>query len=97
MKPRYSIEDFEEWLDNPITLDVLKLIKDEAQAHREMASQGIPLGSGDFSKIGERYFSIINTAMVYENLLENLTYDNVTSTEDNDNDEVSSSRQQTLN
>lgn len=97
MKSRYSIDDFEEWLNNPITLDFIKLIKDEAQAHREMASTGLPLGAGSFEKIGEKYFSIINTAMAYENLLDNLTYDNISQEETFDNDEIHTSGEQTLN
>lgn len=96
MKNRYSVEDFEEWLDNPITLDFIKLVGDEARAHRDMAASGLPLGAGSFDKIGEKYFSIINTALVYENLLENLTYDNI-SQEETFDDEVSPGREQTLN
>ena len=92
---RISVEDFNEWLDNPITLGVLRLIKDEAQAHRDMAAAGIPLQTSGFVGIGEKYFALINTAMVYENLLENLTYENVFQEETND--AVSSGREPTLN
>ena len=86
---RISEEDFSEWLDGPITLKFRKLLRDEAAAHRNMAGAGGAMGSGDFTKIGEKYFSLINTAMVYENLLDNLTYDNVI--EENDDDAVHTS------
>ena len=74
---RISEEDFAEWLDNPITLKLIKLLKDEAIVHRGMVADGAAMGAGTFERVGEKYFSLINTAMVYENLLDNLTYDNV--------------------
>lgn len=93
---RISEDDFSEWLDNPITLKLVKLLKDEAVAHRDMVAAGAAMGAGDFTRIGERYFSLINTAMVYENLLDNLTYDNIISEEIVDA-EVQAGRDQTLN
>ena len=87
---KISKDDFDSWLENPITLGVIKLLKDEAEAHRFMAASGQALGSTTFERIGEKYFTLINTAMVYENLLANLTYDNIFPKEEN-NDEVSSS------
>lgn len=74
---KISKEDFEIWMENPITLEVFTLIKEEAKVYREMASGGGPMGAGSFEKIGEKYFSLINTAQVYENLLDHLTYEEV--------------------
>lgn len=91
---RISEEDFSEWLDNPITLKLIKLLKEEAHAHRSLVANGAAMDSNDFTRIGEKYFSLINTAMVYENLLENLTYDNVIE-EYNDNGEIQASREST--
>lgn len=96
---RIPIEDFEDWLDNPVTLGFIKLIKDEAAAYREMAASGHPLSMGSFERIGEKYFSLINAAMAYENLLDNLAYDNIfPSTEEEYNDDkVSTDGEPTLN
>ena len=82
-----------------MTLGLIKLIKDEASAHREMAAGGHPLSMGSFERIGEKYFSLINTAMVYENLLDNLAYDVIfPSTEEEYNDDsVSPDGEPTLN
>ena len=93
---KINVDDFNEWLENPITLGVLRLIKDEATAYREMAAAGIPLQASGFVGIGEKYFTLINTAMVYDNLLENLTFENVFQSENDDN-EVQTRREQTLN
>ena len=95
---KISQEDFDEWIDGPITQEVLKLIQDEAQNFRDMAAAGFPMQADNFTKVGEKYFSLINTAMVYENLLGNLTFENIFLKEEAiDDNDVSSGREPTLN
>lgn len=70
-------EEFEAWVENPITEALLKLLKEEALNYREMVWNGGCTVPDDFNKTGQMYFRYINTAIVYENLLDNLTYENL--------------------
>ncbi len=86
--------NFDEWMDGPITQGVLNLLREEALSFRNMAAAGYPMQAESFAKMGERYFSLITTATVYENLLENLTFDNVFLKEETlDDNDLSSGRE----
>ena len=83
-------EEFESWLENPITEALIKLLKDEAREYREIVRNGGCTVPDDFNKTGQMYFRYVNTAIVYENLLDNLTYDSLFPTEEDN--EITDSR-----
>lgn len=93
MANKISKEDFEEWLDGPITRAYLELLNQEANEYRNLASAGHALDGEDFTKIGQKYFVLLTTARVYENMLANLTYENVFPQEEKIDDEVSANRE----
>ena len=80
-------EAFGSWMEHPCTEAFVQWIKNNIQARRDIVSGGGCLMGDGFEKIGQSYFAQMNTLTVYENLLNDLTYETLFPKEESEDGE----------
>lgn len=84
-------EDWDEWKSMPVTAQVFKFLKAEAEAHREMAGHGgcFTQEKLDFSMVGFEYTKRMIQAGTFEDIV-NITLEDILPEEDNIDEDTSS-------
>lgn len=85
---RPSEEDYQEWKDGYITKEFFKYLIFQANEKRYDAARGSCMGKS-MNETGETYYKYIQTALIYEDLVHNVTYDDIFPIEEQDENKAS--------
>lgn len=80
---KIKIEDFEEWKNNPVTIEFFKTLKREASVRRELIASGA-CKKTTFQESAEEYYKLITSAEIFDNII-NIEFEEMLEEEDENN------------
>lgn len=87
-------KEFSDWLGLPCTEAYMEFIRDQIEARKEIAGSGGCLAQEGFQAVGQRYFVIMSTISIYENMLEDIKkFDLILPSEEEENSDDSNSQE----
>lgn len=79
-------EDFDNWLESPITEKYIAFIKYQIEVRKEAMVEGSCLTAEGFEKIGQIYWAHREIISMYESMLNDLQYEVICPTEEETED-----------